>query len=408
MKNRNHISKTILIGLACFALLPRAQAVVPAPDGGYPGGNTAEGQLSLGSLTTGVYNTGVGIYSLLSITDGSLCTGIGAGALFANTADQNTGIGAGALFSNSTGEGNTAGGTFALFSNISGINNTANGANALFKNTGDDNTATGSGALFSNTIGFDNTANGFDALGFNTTGDHNTAIGFDALVNNSLGSFNTAIGSAALASSTGIGNTALGAGAGLGVTFANNVIVIGTGGSNVTGSCFIGNIRGATTAVNDAIPVVIDSAHQLGTLSSSRRFKKEIKPMDKSSEAVLALKPVTFHYKSDTTGRPEFGLIAEEVAEVNPDLVVRDEKGQIYTVRYEAINAMLLNEFLKEHKKVEEQQATIAELKVTVAQQQKGMETMTAQFKEQAAQIQRVSAQLELSKRASRTVVNDR
>jgi len=421
MQNRNYpacyavalragIFTTIVVGIACLALSPIAQAVVPPPDGGYPGGNTAEGHLSLGSLTTGLYNTGVGIYSLLSITDGSLCTGVGAGALFANTGDQNTATGAGALFTNSMGGGNTADGAFALFSNTSGINNTANGANALFKNTGDDNTATGSAALFSNTIGFDNTASGFDALGFNTSGDHNTAIGFDALISNTVGSFNTAIGSAALASSTGIGNTALGAGAGLGVTTANNVIVIGTGGSNVVGGCFIGNIRGVTTTVADAIPVVVDSAHQLGTQSSSRRFKKEIRPMDNASEAILALKPVTFHYKNDNRNIPQFGLVAEEVAEANPDLVVRDQNGEIYTVRYDAVNAMLLNEFLKEHKKVEEQQATIAQLKkdfqLADAQRQKEIQLLTAQLEEQAAQIQKVSAQIEVNKPASRVASN--
>jgi len=388
MQNRNYpacyavalragIFTTIVVGIACLALSPIAQAVVPPPDGGYPGGNTAEGHLSLGSLTTGVYNTGVGIYSLLSITDGSLCTGVGAGALFANTGDQNTATGAGALFTNSMGGGNTADGAFALFTNP---------------------------------IGFDNTASGFDALGFNTSGDHNTAIGFDALISNTVGSFNTAIGSAALASSTGIGNTALGAGAGLGVTTANNVIVIGTGGSNVVGGCFIGNIRGVTTTVADAIPVVVDSAHQLGTQSSSRRFKKEIRPMDNASEAILALKPVTFHYKNDNRNIPQFGLVAEEVAEANPDLVVRDQNGEIYTVRYDAVNAMLLNEFLKEHKKVEEQQATIAQLKkdfqLADAQRQKEIQLLTAQLEEQAAQIQKVSAQIEVNKPASRVASN--
>jgi uncharacterized coiled-coil protein SlyX len=166
----------------------------------------------------------------------------------------------------------------------------------------------------------------------------------------------------------------------------------------VSDSCFIGNIRGVTTANANATSVLIDSAGQLGTLSSSRRFKKEIKPMDKTNEAIFALRPVAFHYKKDNTSMPQFGLIAEEVAEVNPDLVVRDE---IYTVRYEAVNAMLLNEFLKEHRKVEElnstvatKLATIADLKSTTAQQQKGLEGLTAQLREQAAQIQKVSAEL--------------
>src|SRR5947208_7246218 len=158
-------------------------------------------------------------------------------------------------------------------------------------------------------------------------------------------------------------------------------------------------MRDVTTINADAIAVMIDSAGQLGTASSSERFKKEIKPMDKASEAILALKPVTFHYKTDSKGIPQFGLVAEEVAKVNPDLVVRDAKGEIYTVRYDAVNSMLLNEFLKEHKKVEEQQASIGQLKSE-------MQTMVAQLKEQAAQIQRVSAQLEVSKRAPQVVTN--
>ena len=145
---------------------------------------------------------------------------------------------------------------------------------------------------------------------------------------------------------------------------------------------------------------MIDSFGQLGTMSSSRRFKDDIKPMDKASEAVLALKPVTFHYKSDKTNRPEFGLIAEDVAAVNHDLVVRDENGDIYTVRYEAVNAMLLNEFLKEHRKNEEQERTIAELK-------SGMTALLAAVTEQAAQIQKVTAQLEMSKPARQMALNN-
>jgi hypothetical protein len=144
---------------------------------------------------------------------------------------------------------------------------------------------------------------------------------------------------------------------------------------------------------------LIDSAGQLGTTSSSRRFKKEIKPMNNASEALLGLKPVIFHYKSDTRNTPQFGLIAEEVAVVNPDLVVRDRDGEIYTVRYEAVNAMLLNEFLKEHRTVKEQGATIAELK-------KDIVGLAQTVKEQAAQIQKVSAQLGAGKTAVQVVNN--
>jgi hypothetical protein len=190
----------------------------------------------------------------------------------------------------------------------------------------------------------------------------------------------------------------LGVGAGNGITTATNVICIGASvfGADVDNSCFIGNIRDVTTQNGDAIPVVIDSAGQLGTLSSSHRFKKEIKPMDTASEAILNLKPVTFHYKSDKANTPEFGLIAEEVAKVNPDLVVRDKDGEIYTVRYDAVNAMLLNEFIKEHRKVQE---LTKDFQATVAQ-------LTARLDEQAAQIQKVSAQLEASKPAPQIVNN--
>ena len=146
--------------------------------------------------------------------------------------------------------------------------------------------------------------------------------------------------------------------------------------------------------------VLIDSAGQLGTISSSRRFKSEIKAMHNSSEAIHALKPVTFHYKSDKTGTPQFGLIAEEVAEVNPALVVRDENGEIYTVRYDAVNAMLLNEFLKEHKAFVEQQRKLEQQGATIARQQKQIEALTAG-------LQKVSAQLELNKPAQQTVLND-
>jgi len=234
----------------------------------------------------------------------------------------------------------------------------------------------------------------------------------------------------------------LGNGAGGGVKTASSVICIGANGADVSNSCYIGQIRGVTTANPDAVPVLIDSDNQLGTQSSSRRFKKEIKPMDQASGAILALKPVTFHYKSDKTNRPQFGLIAEEVAEVNPDLVVRDETGEIYTVRYDAVNAMLLNEFLKEHRRVEEQQTTIGRLetttakqgstitelistvaqqqrdfqstiaqqrndvKATTAQQQNEIQALTARLEEQAAQIQKVSTQIEVSKRAAQVVVS--
>jgi uncharacterized coiled-coil protein SlyX len=214
---------------------------------------------------------------------------------------------------------------------------------------------------------------------------------------------------------TGIGNTALGFGAGDNVTTANNVICIGAGveGANESNSCFIGNVFGQASSGGTA--VFINSTGKLGTIVSSRRFKEEIKPMAQVSEGIFSLKPVTFRYKKgiDPQGIPQFGLVAEDVEAVNPDLVVRDEEGKVNTVRYDAVNAMLLNEFLKEHRrvevqqtKIERQEATISELKSTVAQQQKGMEILTAQLKEQSAQIQKVSVQVGVSKPAPRVVTN--
>jgi Chaperone of endosialidase len=227
------------------------------------------------------------------------------------------------------------------------------------------------------------------------------------------------VGNLALAfSGTGSANVALGSNAGSNVTTASNVITIGTNvaGANVSNTCFIGNIFGVNVGM-DALPVSINANGQLGTTVSSRRFKKDIKPMEMTSESILALKPVTFHYKNDSKGTRQFGLIAEEVAEVNPDLVVRDKDGEIYSVRYDQVNAMLLNEFLKQHKKVEaqsqkieEQETRIAQLtkdlQIVSAEHRKEIEVLTAQMKEQAAQIQKVNARMEITERAPQTAVN--
>src|SRR5438094_5487228 len=455
LKDSNHTNQkfngsallSVAFVLVCFAISPMAKAVVPPPDGGYPGGNTAEGQAALLSLTTGAFNTAVGWLSLRSNTEGDFNTGAGAGALFFNTGNENTATGAGALLSNTTGTGNTANGALALFSNTTGgfntanginvllnntvgIENTANGFEALFSNTdGDYNTADGAQALLINTSGEGNTATGYQALLSNMTGNGNTADGFQALFNNTasgntahgalalfgntagnfniavganallhntMGSSNTAVGRNALVNATASGNIALGTQAGGDLTTGGNNIDIGNTGvagesdtiriGSVQTKTFIAGIRGVTT-INPAIPVLIDTVGQLGTASSSRRFKNQIEPMDQASEAIHALKPVTFHYKNDSSGTPQFGLIAEEVAEVNPDLVVRDENGEIYTVRYDAVNAMLLNEFLKEHRQMQKQELKAQE-------QQNEIDALTAELKEQKALIQKVSAQL--------------
>jgi hypothetical protein len=513
MKNRNIMCAPILLALGFFALCPIAQAVEPsAPETALPGGNTADGHLALASVTTGLYDSAFGIYSLLSLTDGNFCTGVGAGTLLANTANENTATGAGALLSNTTGGNNTADGAFALFSNtaagntaigarallnnttggtianVQGIDvgpnvavgwqalesntvasantavgyqalhsfttgpvgfeqfglstavgfqalanattgfgnsgfgyqalfnntegaaNTAVGFQALFNNTlGGANVAAGNNALLHNSAGSDNTAIGVGAMEVNVDGSDNTAIGSGALRNVNVGDGNTAVGAAAGNNSGGANNTMLGASAGLNATTASNVICIGANviGADVSNSCYIGNIFGQSVDPATATFAIVDTNGKLGTQLSSRRFKQDIKPMDEASEAILALKPVTFHYKSDTKGTPQFGLIAEEVAEVSPDLVVRDKNGEILTVRYDQVNAMLLNEFLKEHKTVRELKFTVQRQEALIAQQQKGMDALIAHIKEQDSKIQKVSDQVEMNKAAPKIVFNN-
>jgi hypothetical protein len=370
-RSTTHVSLVVALALTCFVILPNTPAVSPPPDGGYPGGNTAEGQDALFSLTTGTYNTALGFDSLASDTAGAFNTALGAGTLAFNTADLNTATGAGALLNNTTGKENTANGAFALVSNTDC----------------DFNTAIGNSALENNITGNTNTAIGDAALSINTTGVNNTAVGADALLGNLTGS----------------GNIALGAGAGNLITTGNNNIDIGnllgvTGDSatirigNVQTRTFIAGISGVPVT---GTAVVADGSGQLGVAPSSRRFKEEIKPMDNESGTILALKPVTFHYKKEIepTGKSQFGLVAEEVEKVNPDLVVRDKEGRPYSVRYDQVNAMLLNEFLKEHHQMQD-------LKAIVAEQQKQIEALTAG-------LQRVSAQLEVNKAAPQTVLNN-
>jgi hypothetical protein len=372
----------IALPLAWFAISPTARAVSPAPDGGYPNRNTAERDDALFSLTTGFGNTVIGFDALFS-ANGSYNTATGYRALERNTTIGNTATGAdalryntsgtyntatgyGALEANTTGHANTATGLRALYSNINGTGNTAHGYQTLFFNTsGTNNTASGSDALHDNTIGNDNTATGESALENNTTGSGNVALGFRAGGNLTTGSNNIDIGNE-------------------GVAGEANTIRIGTRGTQTR--TYIAGIYGATAV---GVPVYSDSHGQLGTVTSSARFKQDIHSMDGASEAILALKPVTFRYKQeiDPKGIRQFGLVAEEVEKVNPALVTRDGEGKPYTVRYEAVNAMLLNEFLKEHCKVKEQGAMMAELKKEIV-------SLTTTVREQAMQIQKVSAQV--------------
>ncbi len=362
----------LIIGLG---VLPKAQALSPAPDGGYPGQNTAEGQSALLHLAGGTYNTALGWASLGFNVTGNYNTGVGAATLLNNTASENTATGAGALLSNTTGTSNAAAGAFALFTNTEGSFNTAIGEQALSNNTtGVGNTGIGATALNSNTTGSFNTANGTQALHNNTTGGSNIALGFEAGKNLTTGSNNIDIGNAGVAGESGI-------------------IRIGTAGTQT--ATFIAGIRETPISHGGALAVGITADGQLGVRASSARFKEAIKPMDKASEAILALQPVTFRYKQelDPEGIPQFGLVAEEVEKVNPDLVARDDQGKAYTVRYEAVNAMLLNEFFKEHRKVEGLEATVAKLQ--------------SAFKAQAAQIQKVSDQLEADRATQQLVANN-
>jgi hypothetical protein len=377
----------IIFSLACIALLPKA-AAAPAPETPDPGAvggtfNTADGTNALVHVTTGVANAAFGWFSLLSNTDGSWNTGVGAGTLLLNIGNQTTGeglqntaVGAVALLNNATGSDNTAVGTAALLNNTEGSRNTADGRVALFSNTiGNSNTASGFEALFSNDNGIQNTANGASSLASNISGDGNTATGANALHNSTIGDF----------------NTALGIFAGTGVSTASNVIAIGTPGANVDNSCFIGNIYTNVQPIvgTDPDSVTITSTGRLGRGNvSSRRYKHDIQPMEKASEALYALKPASFRYNKeyDATQTLAFGLIAEEVAEVIPDLVGRNPKGEPESVRYEQINAMLLNEFLKEHRKVEEQGKEIDALK--------------RELTEQRDLIQKVSDRVEMTKPA--------
>ena len=333
---------TSIISVAVLVTLAgSAGAVDPPPDGGYPGNNTAEGEEALLTLTIGKHNTALGNHALRNITDGS----------------GNTAVGSRALRGNGRGFANTAIGYQALLINQFGAYNTAGGYNALFSNT---------------------------------TGTNNTAVGYSALANNRQGSY----------------NIALGRGAGAAITKESNNIDIGNGGSagdfnairigtlDVQTNTHIAGISGVT--IPDGVSVVINANGDLGTINSSARFKREIRPMAKRSELIYALDPVAFYYKAefDLDTIPQFGLVAEEVDKVAPELVVRDKKGEPYAVRYEAVNAMLLNEFLKEHHKVEaqerraaEQDAALTKQEGIIAEQQKQIDALTKG-------LQRLSEQL--------------
>jgi Chaperone of endosialidase len=410
-----------LIAVLAIAMAAPA-ATLKAQDGGYPNGNTAEGDFALAEIISHPSDSGINNVA------------IGASALNSdNSGSHNTAVGSDALSNNDSGNNNTATGDIALENNTSGADNTATGSGALGQNTiGNDNTATGFEVLLHNTSGTANTASGLHAMQFNTTGSDNTGSGLIALQSNTTGAENAAFGAFALATNTtGKNNTAEGSGALANATTGSNNVAVGfdaglnlkSGGNNIIiganvpgtaadantirigkqgtqKSTFVAGIFG--TAVTGST-VVVNSTGKLGVATSSARFKEAIKPMDKASNAILALKPITFRYKEevDPDHAPQFGLVAEEVEKVDPELVIHDEEGKPFTVRYEAVNAMLLNEFLKEHHRVGELQAAgIAE--------RKEIAELNQQLKAQAAAIQKMRAQFRLSKSTSQTVAETR
>lgn len=360
-KNIKLPSLLIPLILVCFGLLPMAQAVSPAPDGGYPGGNTAEGQNALLSLITGTYNTAVGVFSLESLTTGKFCTGVGAATLLANTADENTATGAGALLSNRTGFDNTANGAFALFTNTVGFFNTATGARALFSNTsGSDNTATGTDALRLNTEGNSNTAYGVSALASNTTGQLNTASGAGALLGNTEGNSNTASGVSALTNNTiGQSNTTLGANALLSNTVGNGNVAVGfeagadlTDNNNINIGVQVRGLPGETNTIRigDNLPRHNESNCYIGGVFDSH------------------------------VGDDAFAIGVNVDNKIGDTFVPGPQK-------------LRIKDILQAHKKV-------AELEVTVA-------ALSTQLKEQAARIEKVSSQLEMAKSTKKVVLNN-
>jgi hypothetical protein len=365
--------------------------------------NVSAGLFALPPTTTGTQNTAVGDYALHSNTSGYYNTATGYEALFFNSGSYNTASGDGALYSNTLGDSDTAMGANALGSNTTGSSNTSTGAFALETNTtGSFNIADGYQALVANTTGSYNTASGANAL-YHNNGDSNTAAGYEAMIGNLTGSDNTASGYQAMYyNSAGNNNVAIGYQAGYNVTTASNnihighqglatdsgAIRIGTAGTQTT--AFIAGIEGVTTGNNNAVPVLVDSNGQLGTISSSRRYKEDIKDMGETSSGLMHLRPVTFRYKkpfNDGSQPIQYGLIAEEVAEVYPDLVARSTDGQVETVKYQVLDSMLLNELQK-------QNATIAAQKERIGAQEQQIQAQEQQIRAQEQQVRSLAERL--------------
>ena len=366
--------------------------------------NTASGEDALYSDTSGSYNTATGFSSLFWSTTGNNNTAAGYESLYFNsTGSDNTASGYQALYTNTTGSYNTAFGASALYAASTGMYNTATGYNALSSNSsGSYNTASGSGALYTNN-GNDNTASGYNALEANTTGSNNTAIGYSALYKNKMGADNTASGTDALyantsgryntasgfdslrSNTTGEYNTALGWEAGYNLTTGSNNIDIGNPGESTDGvaaadsgvirigtqtptalqtTTYIAGIYTNTTV--SGLAVVVDSNGQLGVIGSSERFKTGIAPMASSTEKLQQLRPVIFKLKGDPLGALRYGLIAEEVAKVYPELVIRDQSGRIDGVRYDELAPMLLNEVQQQQNKIAAMEQRLAQMQIAL------------------------------------------
>ena len=322
---------------------------------GFGGANTAIGTGALQFDTAGFWNTAVGVDALGDNTEGNYNTASGVNALWHNiSGNNNTATGVNSLWANTTGSANTATGRGALFDNTTGDANVATGLLSMHLNTiGYSNTATGNRSLYANIDGYNNTVSGFEALSANVDGHDNTVIGAWAKANSTTGSGNLILGAFAGINDDGVGS--------------NNIIIAHTGVLNDTETtrigefqtrAFLAGVRGVTTGNADAVAVVIDSNGQLGTISSSRRYKEDISDMGSASDRLLQLHPVTFRYKDAYTDgeRPlDYGLIAEEVAEVFPELVVFNKDDQPETVKYRLLSSLLLNELQKQNAELKHQ-----------------------------------------------------
>jgi hypothetical protein len=357
---------TLAFALASILLFlpPETFALNPPPGGGYPNEVTALGNDALFNLNPGsTDNTAIGFEALYNASTASGNTAVGSQAMFSDsTGGDDVAVGFFALNHNTTGTFNVAIGNDALIANTTGGENTAIGCDALEAGTtAIQNTAIGYGAMADDQTGSSNTVVGLDAFAFNVSGSKNAVFG-DGAMNNGSGSYNVALGYFAGYNVTGDSNIIIGSNSGLNLTKGDNNIEIGNQGTKTDANLirigdiatqkktFIAGISGAT--ISNGAAVMVNNKGQLGVATSSARFKDDIQPMKGASDVLLSLQPVTFHYRKelDSSGTPQFGLVAEQVAKIDPDLVARDDSGQPYTVRYEAVNAMLLNEILKEHR----------------------------------------------------------